>query len=508
MGKTRPILNESKTNDMKKANLLLAVGLLFASQGNSQIINATNPEVSVAGVVVNTGLAIAPDFHWQALVYDDPSFTNYQIDWRDNTGALLYSNSQPGFNPDVAYYSNPDALVVAYENGGQIFVDDYYYTGGSPLYFLNANNNVASGTNPNVDINSPGYGVLTWEDGGMVFACTFNIGTFMAGPPVAIAPGSNPDIIVLDNNDEVIITYEQGGNLIVESYNHWQLMAGIPTLMASHTFPIYGAGWELPRVASQRNSMFGPADDFTVVAQANLGGGQYLVVGLFFNGSATFTAQKVNVGVINCPTFGPKPVVAYERKFVNIAWAQSYDPGCATIPVGPGPWLDVLMGEFDNVGNNINGPSTYLEVNQLNLDFSMSSTSLSTEYDGNYLINNTNYCEGIMFNDPGDAFWKKRDIAVPTFLPVNDVINDPIAVVKAPESNEIKVVVEGMDESTTETATFTLVDNTGREVAISNAVQQGDTYVIDAGALTEGIYLLNCTIGNRTKTARIPHFKQ
>lgn len=495
---------------MKKVYLLLTSCLFLASQGNSQIINAVNPETSVAGVVVNTGLAIAPFYHFQAIVFDDPSFSTYRIEWRDNTGVLQDWDVQPGYNPDVAYYSNADAVVVAYENGGQIFVDDYYLFTLGPLdYNLNANNNVANGTNPNVDMNSLGNGVLTWEDGGFVFACTFNIGTFTPGPIVPIAPGSNPDIILLDNNNEVIITYEQGGALMMESYDHFALMSGGAAIINSHMIPPSGAGWELPRVASQRNSNFGPADDFTVVAQENNGGGLYTVAGFFFNGSASFTPQFVNQGVANCGNLAPKPVVAYERKFVDIAWAQKYAPSCVTFGgIGPGPWLDVLSARCDNMGNNIYGVTTYEEVNMIPLNFVGSSTSISTEYDGNYNITSANYCEGIIFNDPGDLFWKKRDPAVPVFKMAGEGMEDPIAVIKPADSDEIQVIVEGMDAMDDQTAEFVLVDNTGREIALSNTTKQGDSYYLDASALSEGIYLLNCTIGGHTKTVRIPHFKQ
>lgn len=110
---------------MKKIGILFAACFLFAASGQSQIINSTQPETPVAGTVVNTGLAIAPFYHWQAMAYDDPSLSNYTIEWRDDTGILLDVDNQAGHNPDVAYYANADAVVVAYEDGGNIFVDDY-----------------------------------------------------------------------------------------------------------------------------------------------------------------------------------------------------------------------------------------------------------------------------------------------------------------------------------------------------------------------------------------------
>lgn len=495
---------------MKKIGILFAACFLFAASGQSQIINSTQPETPVAGTVVNTGLAIAPFYHWQAMAYDDPSLSNYTIEWRDDTGILLDVDNQAGHNPDVAYYGNADAVVVAYEDGGNIFVDDYYLS-SFVNYNLNANNFVASGINPNVDINSLGNGVLTWEDGGVVYACTFNIGTFTAGPVVPIAGGTNPDIILLDTDSEVIITYERSNGIMVESYLHTDLQSGSATLVNSHFMPPSVTMKQLPRVASQRNSSFGSHKDFTVVAQEDLGGSNYLVWGWFFNGSGAFTAQKVNVGLTNCATFEPKPVVAYERDQVHIAWGQRYTNGCVSSSIGPVLGArDVLMGEFYPAGSmvsqNINGPTTYLQVNQLAFNFMNSATSLSTEYDGNYLINNSNYCEGIIFSDPGDMFWKKRDPAVPVFKTAGDELEDPITIVKAPDLGVIKVTVEGM-ESDSEVATFTLVDNSGREIQLSPATQSGNTFTLDASSLSNGIYLLNCTVGTRTKTERIAHFK-
>ena len=86
---------------MKKIGILFAACFLFAASGQSQIINSTQPETPVAGTVVNTGLAIAPFYHWQAMAYDDPSLSNYTIEWRDDTGILLDVDNQAGHNPDV-----------------------------------------------------------------------------------------------------------------------------------------------------------------------------------------------------------------------------------------------------------------------------------------------------------------------------------------------------------------------------------------------------------------------
>lgn len=180
---------------------------LFAGTSIAQVNPSFAPDTPIWGTVENTGIAIAPFYQWQAVVYDDPSGA-YFIQWLDSgTGALLDFDKQVGSNPDVAYYANADA--VAYENGGGIYVDDYYQTTVILTnYNLNMNNPVSSGINPNVDINSLGQGILTWEDGGGVFMCSFTIGTFAAGPIVGVAGGSMPDIALSDNGQDIFLTYE------------------------------------------------------------------------------------------------------------------------------------------------------------------------------------------------------------------------------------------------------------------------------------------------------------
>lgn len=481
---------------------LLSLGMVTVAQ--SQIIQSTQPELPVWGVTNNSGLAIAPFYHIHAMAFDDPGSSTYTIQWRDNGGTLWDTDTQSGRNPDVAYYANADALVVAYEDGGQVLVDDYYLATLSPIdYNLNANNGVASGENPNVDMNSLGNGVLTWQDGSDIYACTFSIGTFNPGPIVYIGNGENPDIALLDTDDEVIITYTNGGDLIIESYLHSDLLSGGATLLAQHIIPPNGAGHELPRVQSQRNSAFGPLDDFTVVDQEDLGGSQYLVYGFFFNGSGSYTPVKVNQGVVGCNTPNPRAVVAYERDQVHIAWAQNYNFGCSGInPVDIG--RDILLGEFDFFGNNINGATVFLEVNNLNISFLNSATSLNTEYDGNYMINNSNYSEGIVFNDPGDAFWKQRDIGTPVFTPVMN--DDPVSVVKAPASNSVEVTIETETYTETSTVEFVLYDNAGRLVPVNVTTHEGAEYKLDVTGLAEGTYLLHTTVDGVTSTERIIHF--
>lgn len=487
---------------MKRTKLLFgALGVFLCGSLSAQIIPAANIDNPVYGTVDNTGIAIAPYYHWNAMAYDDPSMTNYQIDWRDaTTMALLDTDVQPGYNPDVAYYSNADVVVVAYENGGDIFVDDYYLWTVTPTnYNLNTNNYVSSGTNANVDINSAGNGVLTWEDGGMVYATTFGVGPFTAGPIVPIAPGTQPDIVLLDGNKRVVITYVDGGQLFVDVYQYNQLVAGTAALIASNVFPPIGLGHEHPRVAGQRNSAFGPTSYFTVVDQEDKGGLDYDVNGYFFQGPTTVTPILVNDGASTCATFEPKPVVTYDRTEVHVAWGQRYSAGCS--PFGSSA-EDVLLGEFDFWGANLNGPTTYRQVNQLVSSFRESSTSLNTEYDGGYGITATNYCEGVLYNDPGDTFWKVRDVGTTIFRSEDDNVE----VIKEVTSQDITVNFENGVEG--EAPTFELFDNTGRKVELTSVEQLGNTYRLNTGNLVNGMYILRCAHGASVKTERLMHYAQ
>ncbi|MCR9172495.1 MAG: T9SS type A sorting domain-containing protein [bacterium] len=496
---------------MKKRFTLLALCGLLATGASAQIIQSVNPDTPIWGVTNNTGIAIAPDYHWNAIVYDDPA-GDYWIQWRDAaTAALLDIDNQPGANPDVAYYGNADALVVAYENGGGIFVDDYYLNTVVPVdYVLNMNTGIAGGINPNVDMSSQGDGVLTWEDGGgTVFACAFQIGPFAAGPIVPMAPGTMPDVALMDNSKELVLTYEQGGQLIIETYDYMTLQAG----GAAPTSPpvniaTNGIGWEWPRVQANRNQLFGGPDLYTVVAQDNMGGGLYDVFGHFFIGSGNLVANPlVNVPMNGCAPSFPRPVVAYDRDEVHIAF--SVDHTCAFPPTDPSS-QDILMVHYDHGGGNmpLTPPGVFLEVNQFDLPFANSATSLNTEYDGFFMINNTNYCEGTAFNDPGDLFWKVRDPAVPAWRQA-EPSKFTVEIEKGVMSNFITVDVTTLDESVTENdieMEFAVYDQSGRLIEVPSFEQNGMSFQIDVTNLEQGIYLLQYTLNGETQAERIPHF--
>ena len=492
----------------KRITLLLAFFGLLTVSTNAQIIQAVEPDIGIWGPVNNTGIAIAPYYHWNAIAFDDGSGM-YQIEWRDaGSGAILDNDAQPGKNPDVAYYANADALVVAYERSGKIFVDDYYLTSVFPVnYGLNVNNGIATGSNPNIDMNSQGEGVLIWQKGFDIYACTFTIGPFTPGPITWIGNGNTPDIALLDDNSNVVITYTAGSQLVVSTYDFGALQGGAAAITSTNTYGPSGLGYEHPRVQANRNSNYGPAELYTVVAQDDLGGSKYLIHGFFYMGLGSSNHVKINLHAYNCPTPDPRPVVAYERDQVHVAWAQKYDLACSTInPVDNGQ--DVLLAECDFAGTNINGSTTFLEVNKLNADFSKSATSINTEYDGFYSINGGNYCEGLAYDYPGDLLWKKRDPSVPFFRPSGSD-NWTVTVDKSVNSHLITVEVSGVDESVTTDdidMEFALYDQSGRLIEIPEFQREGMVFQIDATSLEQGIYLLQYTLNGESKAERIPHF--
>jgi len=258
-----------KTNKMKRVLSLLTFCGLMTATSIGQVNPSVNPDTPIWGVTSNTGIAIAPFYQWQAVVFDDPGGA-YIIQWLDAaSGALLDIDKQPGENPDVAYYGNADALVVAYELGGDIWVDDYYLATVSPTdYNLGSQTPIFCGENPNVDMNSSGNGVLTWECGGDVFMCCFTIGPFTPGPVVHVNSGTMPDVALMDDDDHVVSTYIQGGQLFMETYLYADLCAGgLSTSSGSVVIPPSIAGFEWQRVQTNRHSAFGAPQLYSAVAQ-------------------------------------------------------------------------------------------------------------------------------------------------------------------------------------------------------------------------------------------------
>ena len=495
---------------MKTKHFLLVTCLsLGATTTIGQVINPVQPDVNLAPVgPANTGLAIAPAVDVHAAAFEH-GCGSYRIYWLDGpSGTILDADNNPGFDPDVAYYANADALVVAYENGGAIMVDDYYLSTLSPLNYVRfGTTGVAGGTYPNVDMNSSGNGILCWENGGDVYACSFNIGTFTPGPVTMIANNvTQPDIILLDDNNTAAVTYvDQGsGDLRVEIFDYWALTTGayVPW-MTWNTPPM--TFYEYPRIASQRNSMFSSVKDFAVVAQ-DFNGGEYEVHGFFFLGATSLTGPVVlNAPPLiggGCAWQQPKPVVAFDRNKIDVAWGQEYS--CSGLSSGSGLDDDIVLGEFDIFGNNINGPTFYYEVNQVQSAYAgISGTSISTEYDGNYMITPSNYNEGILFSDPSTLRWKRRNAPMPNFIsePGDGTLLSEVQTFSV-ENNPVKETIQVVSVSDAE-ATFELYDNAGRRLEIKQLSNGNNTYSIDISHLSGGTYFLKCTSAADEEVLRV-----
>jgi len=486
---------------MKTTVISLSTLFLFCSvSGIAQIFPPVQPDVPITGTVVNTGLSVAPAINHYAVVYDDPSATNYSINWLDASGAIVDAHSYPGTDPDVAYFRNADLVFVGYAQGGDVYIDEYQLLTLSPSadYNLSVTNGVASGSRPNIDCNSSGRGVFTWQSGGNVYACSFYPGLII-GPPTLIATGAqNPDIVLKDNTMEAVITYTtSSGDLHIEEYKYSDLTTGTASMVNQWIYNGSGPNvFSNPRIAAERNANFGSLKNFTVVSEYFQSPSTNYIVGFFYdNGSMNPTL--VNNGVQNCDN--SRPVVTYERYMVHVAWASNASPGCATVPGGIGD--NILIKEHKFNGADLT-PGQFREVNSWSNGFVDGSPSISAEYDGAYSINNSNYHEAIVYNDWGDLFWKARNTSTPAFFKqaseeeIESVSN--FQLLENPVKDFIYVSVKNNLEST-----FTLYDNLGKRVMVNTISNTGEYYQIDINHLPKGIYFLECHSGNISETIKV-----
>lgn len=492
---------------MKTIEKLLAFGLFTGMLGvsNAQVSNAVQPEIPMAPAVQHTGIALAPGYDLNATVFDWGA-GSWKIYWiKGATGVIEDGDSNIGSDPDVAYYNSVKVVEVAFEKGGNILVDEFYLSALVPAanYTRNATFFVAPGQDPNIDINSSGKGVLTWEKSGDIWVSTFSVAPFTLGTPVQVGSGGmQPDVVLLDDNMNVALTYVDvsSGKLIVETMSYGALLGGFYSSTNFWTYPPMTT-YEHPRIAGQRNSLFGPVDDFAVVAQDHNGIGAE-VHGIFVTGASSPTpAIVLNNGFTSCQTADPMPVVAFDRYKVDVEWSQYYYPSCTTVPFSSSP-KDVLLAEFDMAGTNINGPTSYFEVNQVQSDFPfVSRHSIGTVYDGIYTVTNANYREGTVFNDSGTMFWKERKNASPLFIDQPDATvleNVTFALVNSPVTESIQVV-----SKEDAPATFELYDNAGRLLEINNVSSNGNKYTIDISHLSGGTYLLRCSSSADEEVLRV-----
>ena len=485
---------------MKTKIFSLATFLMVSSfSGVAQIISSTQSSVPVAGAAINTGISVAPNEDIYAAVYDNGNGF-YRIHWLDEVGTTVDGYTRHGSDPDVAYYSNADAVFVAYTNGGHIGLDYYYLNSLNPVDYnwassSSSTSNIANGVYPNIDCNSSGNGVLCWEDGGEVYVCSFSTGPTV-GPIMHVASNAHqPDVALMDNNEDLVITYIRNGDIVIETYNYGDLVSG--SLSQTNHWH-YNAGqyvYKFPRVATDHQKLFGSLDNFTVVAefQNTVGGNN---IRGFFNTGGMMYLQDINTGLHHCQN--SKPVVTYDRGAVNIAWASNAGPSCASIQGGLGDNVLYAQHKFD--GSKFT-PNQYFEVNDWANGFVSRSPALAAEYDGGYLITSNNHHEAILFSDMGDLFWKGKNANTPPFFKQAGVEES-----KAKSSFEIMenpvqdlIYVNSKHEETT----FILYNNLGKKVSVETGVQSNGIYTIPVKHLPKGIYYLECHANQVKETIKI-----
>jgi len=487
--------------ELKKLLLFSGLTLGLGMSANAQIWNANQPDMGIWGPPKNTGLAISPNMNIHAAVHDD-GFGTYFAHWiQGSTVTDIEMNA--GDDPDVAYFGDASALVVSYEMGGDIYVDEYMMVTPFPAdYALTSTNYISPGTYSNIDVNSSGLGILTWEQGGDIWASTFNFPGFAPGPAVLITAGTQPDIVVFDDNITAGLTFvDPNGSLHIFTLDYATLQGGAPGITQVQGYDWLGNTAAYPRIASQRNLSFGPADDFTVVAEYSNFPSFHEVYGVFSTGGVISSSPvQINMAFAGCTSFEPRPVVAYDRSEVHVAWSQDYIGGCSGLAQSaPNFESDVLLSNYDFMGNLLfsSAPGIppfaihYEEVNFINSNFGgKSRTSIATEYDGFYNINMFNYEEGLLYNDPGDLLWKQRTAGNPTFM--NEEIRgergNNFSLVSSPVDQTIEVVSESDD-----VASFQLLDNAGRVVELKDISGNDNLYSIDISHLSGGMYFLHCS---------------
>ncbi len=486
----------------KKLHVLACLSLGLSFSANAQITNAVTADTYLGNYgIQNSGLAIAPNIDVHAAVYDDGNILH--VNWIDGpTGAVIDNDIWKGVDPDVAYFSDQSALAVVYEYYGKIIVHEYQLTTVFPVdYSLVAQQSIDYGTYPNIDMNSNGRGIISWEDAGVVKVCAYTLFPFTPGPIVAVSGGIQPDVVLMDDGVTVALTYvdQSSGKLIIETSDYSAIQTGTYSLFNQWTYAPMSF-YERPRVASERNMCCGLADDFGVVAQ-DFNGSTAEVLGFFGNGAViTNPLVQINVDYLGCSTLDPRPVIAYDRDIIRIAWSQQY-PGCTSLSqTAPNPEDDVIMVNHKLNGNPLGW--NYEEVNQYQSSFGGNSkTSIATEYDGFGYIIDATFKLSLVYNDgANDVFWKTKNAVIPNFMEdgITSDRGDNFSLVTSPVDQTIEVVSASDDA-----ATFQLMDYAGRLVDLKTISTDGNLYSIDISHLSGGMYFLNCTSAAGEQVLRI-----
>lgn len=476
--------------------LLSLIGVLQAQTVNPSL-TLDMDRISAMNGIRNTGLSIAPGSDIHAVVHDN--LNNYAIEWYDQWGNYLDSYTALGTDPDVAFDQNQDQVFVVYELSGRIMLATF--SGNNGNYTLMSDQMIATGTHPNIDVNSYGFGSITWEYDQSVWACAFTATPFTLYPPTLIrADAIQPDITAMDYysiqnlppSQTWLTCVSTTGELVIMDLSYPLLQAG--TIYSSQSqvtwyFTPTTQRFEHPRIASQKNAGFGGYKDLTVVAQDCYGSGSAVKGVFLYNGTGGFTMSNlidINPHFSSCEGT-PWPVVAYERGEVHIAWAQTYDQGCASQVFFTGMSSDVLMNRFLPDGTALG--ADYAEINLLQDVFDLCRPAIATRNDGVSPVSNISYHESIVYYDPDMLYSKTAFVDSPVYKTetADASIEEPsIKLLTNPASQAIQVITEGEHQYQ-----FELFDFLGKAYSTPSISTIENQHVIDVSDLPNGIYLLH-----------------
>ncbi len=496
---------------MKQISFIMGACLL-TGLANAQIVQPTVPDIHVDNIYPsNSGIAVSPQYGNNlstgviAPVYDYPQ--GYRIQWFDESGNLLDHAAREGSDPDIAYTETVEDCVVGIEKNGGIELEHFRLTSNTPILYSYWSNDVASasGSYPNVDINSNGNGVVCYERAGEVWAVPFIVTTVVqvTGSPVQLSTsgGTQPDIVLLDSEDNIVVTYINGsGRLMIESFNYSNFLGGTATLTSQYFYNPTYTYFNYPRISANRHANYASVDYYAVVASEDNGSG-YDVHGYFYCGGAAPVYALVNNALENCSNPVTRPVVTHDRGRVHVIWGQTHTPICGS-PASTYWGEDVLMGEFTPCGTNLNGATNYLRINTASGHFPYSISAINVKYDALLPVSNTTAIEAVFYTDDTDSYIKRRSAASPSYMPTAP---SGITVSKLAEASDIEVTVHDAAISEMYPATFRLYNQLGQEIELLSTGQDGNVYHLDAKNLSSGTYLLHYEQGDHVATERLVH---
>lgn len=521
----------------KKYHFLIGIAL-SAYQLNAQTVNpATQADLSITTTVpappANSGIDLAPHgdgsvFDLAAIAYDDPTASYYEIKWIDPANNVISTQGGAGGDPDVAYYSNPDLTAVGYcdwSSPSTVWLDVFVLTsfpGPPPTYaYIPGNiNYIGNGEYPNIDINSFGDGAYCYEDGGQIKLLAFTPSgvTSFIGPTVTIGSGTQPDVIVTDDNDYAVVTFVNGADLNVIILDYPDLQSGIVSVISNYNYTSRTSGFAYPRIASSKMAGTLSPLDFSVVVEDQTSGGTDIVAFSFF-GLGLAGQYTVNQGLTGCTN--SKPVVTYTRNKIVYSWSADYSSCFFSVAPPNATHTDVLLREYDGMSLSPLNGGDYFEVNMTQGSFYQSNIAIGSEKDGNYTSSGK---EATVYSDAGDIFWKYRapgtfyepakvqddnGIAASskqthitgehTFAATSDILSNQLKLMGNPVRSTITLY-----SNDARSTNVRLLNASGQEVNLEERIVKEDNQIkISVSDLSRGIYFLEGEINGYQKVMRV-----